>query len=72
MAHNSNGAGLWPRVEFVSIFIIRKASVEENSATITDEPETKPSIALYWHLLDHGRKQGNWAPPLATEIQGIG
>ena len=44
---------------------------KNNSVSITNQPETESAVALYWHLLDHGRKRGNWNPPLANEIQRL-
>lgn len=35
---------------------VTKADVEDPNVTV---------IALYWHLLDHGRKNGAWRPPVA-------
>jgi hypothetical protein len=61
-----------PALSLFPFSLFAKQAWKKNSVSITDEPEIIPSIALYWHLLDHGRKQGKWTPPLANEIQGIG
>ena len=39
------------------------------------EAPNNPDFTLstvYWHLLDHGRKNGNWTPPIPNRIFSLG
>ena len=41
-----------------------------DEATLLD-PESQV-VALYWHLLDHARRDGRWSPPLHPSLQRSG
>ena len=63
------GPACGPALSLFPFSLFAMNAWKKNSVSITDEPETEATVALYWHLLDHGRKRGNWNPPLAHEIQ---
>lgn len=63
------GPACGPALSLFPFSLFAMNAWKKNSVSITDQPETEAAVALYWHLLDHGRKRGNWNPPLANEIQ---
>jgi peptidoglycan/xylan/chitin deacetylase (PgdA/CDA1 family) len=66
------GPACGPALSLFPFSLFAKQAWKRNSVSITDEPEITASTALYWHLLDHERKQGKWTPPLANEIECVG
>ena len=59
------GPACGPALSLFPFSLFAKPAWKRNSKIITSDPENKPSVALYWHLLDHDRKSGGWAPPIS-------
>ena len=59
------GPACGPALSLFPFSLFAKPAWKRNSKIITSNPENKPSVALYWHLLDHGRKFGGWVPPIS-------
>ena len=59
------GPACGPALSLFPFSIFANQAWKSKSESITDNPEESDVHALYWHLLDHGRKSGRWKPPLA-------
>ena len=59
------GPACGPALSLFPFSLFANRAWRNHSDSITSDPTTEDSIALYWHLLDHGRKSGRWEPPLA-------
>lgn len=59
------GPACGPALSLFPFSLFAKPAWKRNSKIIASDPENEPSVALYWHLLDHGRKSGGWAPPIS-------
>ena len=59
------GPACGPALSLFPFSVFAKGAWKKNSNSITDDPENEDAVALYWHLIDHGRKSGRWKPPLA-------
>lgn len=59
------GPACGPALHLFPFSLFAKGAWKRNSISISDNPENEEVIALYWHLLDHGRASGRWQPPLA-------
>ena len=59
------GPACGPALSLFPFSLFAKGAWKKNSKSITSNPENESSAALYWHLLDHGRKSGRWQPPIS-------
>ena len=59
------GPACGPALSLFPFAIFAKRAWRKHSLRITSNPETEECVALYWHLLDHNRKEGNWNPPIS-------
>ena len=59
------GPACGPALSLFPFSFFANRAWKSKSESITDNPEAVDVNALYWHLLDHGRKSGRWKPPLA-------
>jgi len=60
------GPACGPALSLFPFSVFARRAWRRNSHSITGEPEVENALALYWHLLDHGRNSGHWQPPLAV------
>jgi len=59
------GPACGPALSLFPFSLFAKGAWKKNSKSITGNPENESPAALYWHLLDHGRKSGRWQPPIS-------
>ncbi|MEE2746842.1 MAG: hypothetical protein VX473_00010 [Candidatus Thermoplasmatota archaeon] len=59
------GPACGPALSLFPFSLLAGRAWKRHSSSITNNPENEISTALYWHILDHGRKSGRWKPPLA-------
>lgn len=62
------GPACGPALTLFPFSVFANKAWMRNSHSITDDPVNIDAIALYWHLLDHGRKSGRWKPPLTRSM----
>jgi len=60
-----------PALSLFPLWLIAKGAWKKTPALLSvstlDEAVEDPDVdlaTLYWHVLDHGRNNGSWAPPL--------
>ncbi|MEE2758615.1 MAG: hypothetical protein VYA86_01400 [Candidatus Thermoplasmatota archaeon] len=58
------GPACGPALHLFPFSFFARRAWKRSSSIISDHPENEDVIALYWHLLDHGRASGKWKPPL--------
>ena len=59
------GPACGPALRLYPFALLAKGAWKRHSNQISNDPENTDVTTLYWHILDHGRKSGKWAPPLS-------